>query len=146
MLKEWIETLSTYGIALIRNTPRDKTVSRALANRIGFIRQTTYGEEYVVQAKPNATNQAYLSAKLQWHIDLPYYEYAPGVNLLHFYEQTKTKGGSNIIVDGFNIAERIKHQHPEDYKILCEVVVDWNDITVEQDIPYHNIWRAPVIK
>lgn len=144
-LKDWLESLAVYGVTFIKNNPSDKNVARKLIDRIGFIRQTTYGEEYVVKARPDATNQAYLSNKLQMHSDLPYYEYTPGVNLLHYLVQTKTNGGSNLLVDGFYIADIMKKEHPEYYKLLTETVVDWNDIASENGVPFHNIYRAPVI-
>lgn len=59
--------------------------------------------------------------------------------------QSKSKGGSNLLVDAFHIADRMKEEHPEDYKILTETLVDWNDIGSEDDKHFHNIWRAPVI-
>ena len=105
----------------------------------------SYSEEFIVQSKPGAKNFAYLSDPLPLHTDLPYYEYKPSCNILHCMVQSKSKGGSNLLVDAYHIADRMKQEHPEDYKILTETVVDWNDIGSEDDKHFHNIWRAPVI-
>jgi len=145
VLMQWLQALAVYGVALLRNAPLDEGVVRRLAERVGFIRRTTYGEEFVVQAKPGAQNFAYLSLPLPLHTDLPYYEYKPSVNILHCVVQTDSPGGSNMLVDGFHIADILRRDHPEDFERLCRVVVDWNDIGSEDGREFHNIWRAPVI-
>jgi len=98
-----------------------------------------------VKSKPGAKNYAYLSDPLPLHTDLPYYEYKPSVNILHCMEQSKSEGGSNLLVDAFHIADCLKAEHPKDYKILTETLVDWNDIGSEEGKSFYNIWRAPVI-
>ncbi|XP_017055604.1 gamma-butyrobetaine dioxygenase [Drosophila ficusphila] len=145
VLMEWLQSLAVYGVALLRGAPLDEGVVRRLAERVGFIRRTTYGEEFVVQAKPGAQNFAYLSLPLPLHTDLPYYEYKPSVNILHCVVQTDSPGGSNMLVDGFHIADILRREHPEDFERLSRVLVDWNDIGSEDGREFHNIWRAPVI-
>ncbi|XP_034118526.1 gamma-butyrobetaine dioxygenase [Drosophila albomicans] len=144
-LQQWLQALAIYGVALLSGAPLDEGVVRRLAERVGFIRRTTYGEEFIVQAKPGAQNYAYLSLPLPLHTDLPYYEYKPSVNILHCVVQTKSQGGSNLLVDAFHIADRLKREHPADFELLSSIDVDWNDIGSEDGREFHNIWRAPVI-
>ncbi|KAH8295549.1 hypothetical protein KR044_011465 [Drosophila immigrans] len=144
-LQRWLQALATYGVALLGGAPLDEGVVRRLAERVGFIRRTTYGEEFIVQAKPGAQNYAYLSLPLPLHTDLPYYEYKPSVNILHCVVQTKSQGGSNLLVDAFHVADRLRREHPGDFQLLSTVDVDWNDIGSEEGREHHNIWRAPVI-
>ncbi|XP_039962480.1 gamma-butyrobetaine dioxygenase [Bactrocera tryoni] len=144
-LQQWLEALAVRGVVIIEDAPLENTVVRQLADRVGFIRRTTYGEEFIVQAKPGAKNYAYLSDPLPLHTDLPYYEYKPSVNILHCVVQSQSVGGSNLLVDGFHIADRLRDEHPADYRILTETQVDWNDIGSEDGRSFHNIWRAPVI-
>lgn len=144
-LQQWLQALAVYGVALLRGAPLDEGVVRRLAERVGFIRRTTYGEEFIVQAKPGAQNYAYLSLPLPLHTDLPYYEYKPSVNILHCVVQTQSAGGSNLLVDAYHIADRLRSEHPEDFERLSSIDVDWNDIGSEEGREFHNIWRAPVI-
>lgn len=144
-LKNWLESLAVYGFAIIQESPLQQDVVRRLAERVGFIRKTTYGEEFIVQSKPGAKNYAYLSHPLPLHTDLPYYEYKPSVNILHCMVQSVSKGGSNLLVDAFYIADKMKEKYPDKYKMLTETLVDWNDIGSEKEKSFHNIWRAPVI-
>jgi len=43
LLLDWLENISTYGIALIRNTPPQEDQLRKVVNRVAFIKRTTYG-------------------------------------------------------------------------------------------------------
>jgi gamma-butyrobetaine dioxygenase len=72
-LHDWLKCLSVNGVAIIKNTPQTEKEARKIADRVGFIRRTHYGEEFMVKAKEDTSNVAYLSAPLQVHSDLPYY-------------------------------------------------------------------------
>ncbi|XP_054740622.1 gamma-butyrobetaine dioxygenase-like isoform X2 [Anastrepha obliqua] len=145
VLMEWLEALMIHGVAMLKNSPLDIGVVKSLANRIGFIRKTTYGEEFSVRFRSDAKNYSYLSEPLPLHTDLPYYEYKPSVTFLHTLEQSRSKGGWNTIVDGFNIADQLRVHQPQHFKSLSEVRVNWCDIGEDADKAFHNMWRAPVI-
>lgn len=136
--------MTVNGIALIKNTPQTEQEARKIVNRVGFIKKTHYGEEFIVKAKEGTSNVAYLSAPLQLHTDLPYYEYKPGSNLLHCLVQSKSFGAKNTIVDGFYVADYMKLNYPNYYKILTSILVNWSDIGQEDGKSFHSIYRAPM--
>jgi gamma-butyrobetaine dioxygenase len=139
--------MAVNGAAIISNTPQEEKSARMVADRVGFIRKTHYGEEFEVKAKDDTANVAYLSNNLQMHTDLPYYAYVPGVNLLHCLVQSKSKGAQNLLADGFYVAELMRKEHPQDYYLLSTVVINWSDIGEEKEtsnIPFHSIYRAPM--
>ncbi|XP_055309057.1 gamma-butyrobetaine dioxygenase-like [Sitodiplosis mosellana] len=144
-LYDWLETLARYGVAMIKNADLTEDQARKLANRISFIRKTSYGEEFIVRADPNATNVAYTSNLLQIHTDLPYYEYTPGVNLLHCIAQTKLPGAFNMLADGFHVAERLKKENPKVFKCLSTTLVNWSDYGADGGTRFETIQRSPVI-
>lgn len=144
-LYNWLHNLSVYGVALIQNTPHSETAIDAIIKKIGFTKQTHYGVKFVVQAVPNTSNVAYLSSNLQMHTDLPYYEYGPGVNLLHCLIQTERAGGDNALSDCHYIANYMKEHHPDEYKILTETEVEWSDVGTEDGHEFFKLHRAPVI-
>lgn len=43
VLRAWLEALAVQGFALLRGAPDDVNVARHLAERIGYIKRTTYG-------------------------------------------------------------------------------------------------------
>lgn len=79
------------------------------------------------------------------HIDLPYYQYCPGINLLHCYVQTESQGGENLLTDGHYVAQYMKENHPKEYAILTETDVEWSDVGVEDGNEFYKLYRLPVI-
>lgn len=136
--------MTVNGIAIIKNTPKTELEARKIVDRVGFIKKTHYGEEFIVKAKEDTNNVAFLAAPLQLHTDLPYYEYKPGTNLLHCLVQSKSFGAKNTIVDGFYVADYMKQNHPNYYKILSSVLVNWSDVGQEEGKAFHSIYRAPM--
>ena len=145
VLHDWLETLARYGVAMIKNAELTEDQVRKVASRVNFIRRTSYGEEFAVRADPNATNVAYTSNPLQIHTDLPYYEYAPGVNLLHCIAQTKSPGAFNMLADGFHVAERLRKENLNVFKCLSTTLVNWSDYSADGSNRFENIFRHPVI-
>lgn len=144
-LYNWLYKLSQYGVAIIKNTPNSETAIDAIIDRIAFTKRTHYGVKFVVQHVANTTNLAYLSHSLPMHTDLPYYEHGPGTNILHCFVQTASEGGENLLVDGHYIAKYIKKNHPEEYRLLTEVDVEWSDIATEDGREFFKLTKAPII-
>lgn len=70
-----LEQLQRFGLAVVRGVPTDRTGNkdaaiRALAEAIGPLRNTFYGETWNVQSVPNSKNVAYTSLNLGLHMDL----------------------------------------------------------------------------
>lgn len=144
-LRAWLHSLSVNGVAMINDAPSTEDTCRRIADQIGFIKKTHYGEEFIVRAKEGTNNVAYLSAPLQIHTDLPYYEYKPGVNLLHCLVQSSSPGAFNLLVDGFYVANRMRREYPDFYRILTETIVNWSDYGQEDGFEFRKVYRAPVI-
>lgn len=146
-LYKWLRCMIVNGTAIISNTPQEERSARAIADRVGYIRKTHYGEEFEVKAKEDTANVAYLSENLQMHTDLPYYEYVPGTNLLHCLVQSASQGAQNLLTDGFYVAELMRKEYPQEYFLLSTVIVNWSDVGLERetsDVPFHSIYRAPM--
>lgn len=146
---QWLHYLTRHGVAMIKNAPLTQDQCQKLASRIAFIRETHFGKEYAIKADPNAKNFSYTSNPLQFHTDLPFYEYAPGVTLLHCIAQTKSPGAfkykkitlnlclrrisvilnvrfiKSLLTDGFYVAERLKKEKPNAFKCLSTTLVNW---------------------
>ena len=95
-----------------------------------------------VEAEPGgedgtqANNLAYTGLPLQFHTDLPHYSSPPQVQLLHCISQTSCPGGSNKLVDGFAVAEELRREDPEAFRLLATVRMEYKDFHRE------TIWDA----
>ncbi|XP_034830975.1 gamma-butyrobetaine dioxygenase-like [Maniola hyperantus] len=144
-LYDWLHDLAIYGVVLIQNTPQSDDALDRIIERVGFIKRTHYGVKFVVENVANTSNVAYLSSNLQMHVDLPYYEYCPGVNMLHCLVQTVSEGGENLLADCHYTARYMKEHHPEEYKLLTDTEVEWTDVGVEHGNQFFKLYRSPVI-
>ena len=120
-----LELLKTYyknGFIIISNVPTKDNFIVNFANSIGSIRRTNFGEYFNVKSKPNPNDLAYTPLPLSPHTDNPYRKPVPNIQLLHCIENV-VKGGYSTLVDGFAVAENLKKEFPEFFKILTEVKV-----------------------
>ncbi|KAG7310302.1 hypothetical protein JYU34_003057 [Plutella xylostella] len=144
-LHDFLHQLSVHGVALVENAPDSELALTNFISKVGFPKQTHYGIQFVVKHVPNTSNVAYLSSNLQVHTDLPYYEYCPGVNMLHCLVQTESNGGENVLSDGHYVAHYMKKNYPEQYRLLTEVEVEWKDVGVEFGNEFFKLHRSPII-
>ena len=143
-LCEWLEVLNSYGLSIIKNMP--SYTFQALMDRIGPIRETHYGKVFQVFAKVDPSNVAYTSSRLALHCDLPFYQYIPGCQFLHCVKQSGMIGGENEFVDTFKVAEAIRQEHPEAFKCLSEIKVNFKDIGHEEGREFHKKMARKIIQ
>jgi len=65
--------------------------------------------------------------------------------MLHCLVQTEGIGGDSQITDALHVAEKLKREKPELYKVLTETPVDWSDIGQESGYSFYSLYRSPVI-
>ena len=99
-LKKWLQQLHFFGISIVKNAPTDVNSGFDILKNISHIRETFFKTPFEVIDIPNPNNSAYTAAGLRNHIDLPYYEIAPGYQFLHCLINNDT-GGQSVSVDGF---------------------------------------------
>jgi gamma-butyrobetaine dioxygenase len=139
-LLRFIEQVWTYGVTFVRGAPTTDEALPALARRVGFLRETNFGVDWHVIAMIEPNNVAYTSLGLHAHTDLPNRESPPGFQFLHCL-RADAPGGDSTLVDGFWIAERIRHDDPETFQLLSSVPVPYRFHDTEHDLR----WSAPVI-
>ncbi|KAL5238412.1 hypothetical protein ACI65C_005822 [Semiaphis heraclei] len=144
-LLKWLETLAVYGISMIKSCGLEQNRVKELAERVAFLKKTQYGETFKVEVNSDATNLAYRSTYLQLHTDLPYYEYTPGVILLHCIVQPESSGGESEVTDGLSVCDRLKEIDVDCYKTLTKVPVRWIDRGHDAGYNFHNVYVSPVI-
>ena len=142
-LKRWLQTMHSYGVAIIQNAPTHDKSGFKILDKIGKHRETFFGTPFEVINIPKPNNQAYTADSLANHSDLPYYEYVPGYQFLHCLVND-AKGGSSTAVDSFAVANFLKKNHLKRYKLLTEnnVIFKDNDFT-QKNV---RVQKSPIIK
>ncbi|XP_038052331.1 gamma-butyrobetaine dioxygenase-like [Patiria miniata] len=141
---KWLSQLFTKGIALVQGAPCQVGTIGQLAKSVAYLRTTCYGDTFQVFSKPSASSIAFTPKSLGLHIDLLFYEYCPGIQMLHCIQQAG-EGGDSQFVDGLNIAEQLRRDHPAEYQLLRTLQIDFRDAG-DDYINYHLKTRRPMIQ
>ncbi|MFM7028321.1 MAG: TauD/TfdA family dioxygenase [Chakrabartia sp.] len=140
MLDAWMRETARYGLSIVDGLGNAREAGVGVAERIGFLRKTNFGTTFEVVSMPDPNNLAYTPVALPLHSDLPNQEVPPGFQFLHCLAN-EAEGGGSIFADGFAIAEDLRAQDPEAFRLLCEVPIPFRFHDGDYDIRVH----APVI-
>ena len=137
-LIQWLVLLHEKGFSIVKNSPTEKKSALPLLNRISHIRETFFKTPFEVISIPKPNNLAYTSKHLVNHMDLPYFELPPGYQFLHCLINN-AEGGMSRAVDGFFVANYLKHNDPETFETLTRVPVVFvnRDYTQDKKRLYH---------
>jgi len=116
-LRDWLAGVREYGLAVLHGVPIRSGALCDVAELFGFVRETNYGRWFEVRSEVNPENLAYTNLGLQAHTDNPYRDPVPTLQLLGCLENT-VEGGESIVVDGFNVARRLKSEDPGAFDLL----------------------------
>ncbi|SCU90313.1 LAMI_0E01530g1_1 [Lachancea mirantina] len=130
-LFQMLQNLQKYGICFVSNIPtetRSDAHVKRIAERIGNIQHTFYGETFDVVNKGSPENIAYTSRALPLHQDLLYLESIPGWQLLHSIHNSDGAGdaGMNFFVDAFYAARIIRDTDADAYEALKHVPINYH--------------------
>ena len=105
------------GFVIVNNTSKDEGTVIKFAELFGPVRTTNLGKLFDVVSKPKANDLAYTSLGIKAHTDNPYRKPMPGIQILHCIAN-EAKGGDSSLVDGYAVAEYLKKNEPDMFKIL----------------------------
>jgi gamma-butyrobetaine dioxygenase len=147
----WLATLRRYGLTKLTGAQQKFSEVERLAAALRVpLRPTVYDEEahtFRVVVKPSANNQAYTSAALGLHTDLPFYKSPPTVQLLHCVQQSDPScGGESVFADGMNAVERLAEESPDDVELLSTQPVVFEDVDPSEQPRYHLEAVRPVLE
>jgi len=140
--KDFLEKLYQYGFAVITNCKTEIGSVEYIANKIGYVRNSIFGDLWSFESNENKADSAYTQEELRPHTDATYSNDAPGLQLLLCCKYI-AKGGHSIMVDGFKIAEIIKKENKEIFEILSTINVKGNyigdGVFLEAERPIFNL-------
>ncbi|MEO0818910.1 MAG: TauD/TfdA family dioxygenase [Pseudomonadota bacterium] len=137
----WLEALRDYGVARLRGLPQQDGLLEEIVTRIGPVRESNFGRQYVLEIKDDPDSQAYTSGALLQHIDLPTRELPFGLQFLYTRANTTT-GGEGIYVDAYRVAEDMRLAEPDHFRSLTTDIWEYNNRARASD--YRG--RGPVIE
>ncbi|MDF1734448.1 MAG: TauD/TfdA family dioxygenase [Minwuia sp.] len=140
MFTAFLTAVASHGLARLRGAPADPDFAERFASRIGVIRDSNFGRIWNVRVEPGAGSNAYTALELAPHVDLATREYQPGLQILHCVENT-TQGGRAMMIDGFRVAEDLRLEAPEAFRLLT--TVPWHMSNRAADSDYR--WNSPAI-
>ncbi|KIH87128.1 gamma-butyrobetaine hydroxylase [Sporothrix brasiliensis 5110] len=117
--------LHALGILIVDGVPESETAVRQIAEQIGNIQNTFYGETFDVVSKPNAENVAYSNVFLCLHQDLLYMNDPPYIQLLHCL-RNDCDGGESLFSDSVRAATEMQVCSPEKVQVLTRVPVRYH--------------------
>jgi alpha-ketoglutarate-dependent taurine dioxygenase len=118
----WLGRLLQDGIAFMRGLPADADTILDAVAPIGRLLETNYGKVFDVRSVPQPENLAYSDLGLGLHTDNPYREPVPGFQALHVIAAS-AEGGESLFADGFAIAEQLRSEEPDAFKLLTQTAV-----------------------
>ena len=118
-LRDWLAAIEQYGFALLHGVPATPGMVLDVVKLFGYVRETNYGPLFDVKSVVNPNNLAYTGLGLGGHTDNPYRAPTPTLQLLHCLSSS-TDGGDNTLVDGFQVAERLRATAPEKFALLAQ--------------------------
>jgi gamma-butyrobetaine dioxygenase len=114
-----LHAVRDYGFVLLDSVPRESGRVLEAIRVFGYPRETNYGEMFEVRARIDASNLAYTNLGLGGHLDNPYRDPVPGLQLLHCIEST-TEGGETVLQDGFMAAKILRDESPGYFSTLSQ--------------------------
>jgi gamma-butyrobetaine hydroxylase len=118
-LRQWLKAVRCYGFARLTNLQATPGIAAEIAHLFGYVRETNYGRAFDVRAEVNPDNLAYTNLGLQAHTDNPYRDPPPSLQILACFENT-VNGGESIVIDGFEVAERLRAESPRGFELLAK--------------------------
>jgi len=114
-----LQVVKDYGFVLLDAVPNKAGQLLKVIEQFGFVRETNYGPYFDVQTKIDPGNLADTNLSLSCHLDNPYRDPVPGIQLLHCLESS-TEGGESILQDGFMAAKILRDEDSDHFTLLSQ--------------------------
>jgi len=132
-LAAWLESFLSYGFIVFEGVPTEPGMVLKVGVQFGFTRETNFGALFNVRSTPDANDLAYTSIALDPHTDNPYRTPVPGIQLLHCLVN-ETSGGLSTLVDGFAVAQALRAEEPEAFRILATTPVRFKYLDTDTEL------------
>lgn len=118
------QCIMKYGFAFVENTPTKVGAIEEISTMLsGYVMETHYGKlwEFSNEVMEHA-DTAYTASYLRGHIDNTYFSNPAGLQMLHCVEH-EGRGGMNLLVDGFFVAEQLRKDDRASFDFLTSTTI-----------------------
>lgn len=140
-LSKWLDNIACYGLGMVSNTPPNPESTRALAERVAYIRMDIFGGFADSDNSEPHADSAYSNGYLAPHTDGTYSYDPPGLILFHVLDRDYI-GGESVLIDGFHAVETLKKLNPQAFSILTQVGI----LAHYLEVDIHLETRQPLIE
>ncbi len=119
-----LQAVRDYGFVLLEAVPCESGKVLEVIREFGYPRETNYGPLFEVRARVDANNLAFTSLGLGCHLDNPYRDPVPGLQLLHCLESS-AEGGETVLQDGFMAARILRDESPRHFATLSRTWINF---------------------
>jgi trimethyllysine dioxygenase len=129
---KWLRLLHMYGFSIITDTPATAEATHGIMAKLGPPKNGLFGLgwDFTVNAEKQSheleeCDTAYTSVTLLPHSDGCYCVEPPGLQSFHILEHTG-QGGETILVDGFNVAARLRTTDHDAFRYLANTPITFH--------------------
>lgn len=143
-LKRFLKNFLLYGIAFVEDVPATLDATEIVTQRVSLIRETMYGRMWNFTSDFSRGDTAYTKLALDRHTDTSYFQEPCGIQVFHCLRHEGT-GGRTLLVDGFNAADTVLQESPENSELLSRVPIKHEYIENQGRHRNHMIGIGPVL-
>lgn len=134
-----LKAVRDWGFVLLDQVPCESGQLLKVINQFGYVRETNYGPFFEVRTQVDPNNLAFTNLGLGCHLDNPYRDPVPGLQLLHCLESS-TSGGETILQDGFTAATVLCDENPDHFALLSQHWINFRfrdrDADLQARVPF----------
>ena len=142
-----LQTVADYGFCKIVNAPTQREQSSQLIELVGQQRQTHFGT-LLMKKRAKVNDVGDITAALDPHSDETYRLSTIGITVFQVLCPSPA-GGESTLVDGFEVARRLREESPADFDLLTTIPVTTHRLDKSHNSGGPQRWylaRLPVIK
>ena len=112
------------GFAFIDAVPPTQADTHTIAETLGYVRRSLYGDTWKIEANLQFQDSAYTNEAIDLHTDGTYMFDPPGYQLFHVLA-FDGQGGETVLGDGFGAWEDVREHQPALAPLLAETPLPW---------------------
>ena len=123
-LRDVLGAFHALGVFVITGTSAVPGSLHDIARRFGRVSPTSFGSLFDVRSVPDPEDLAYATVELSAHLDQPYRQPTPGIQLLHTLVND-APGGESTVVDGLAAIDALRRHDQHWFTTLCELPIEF---------------------